>query len=403
VADASNLIAQIDRATRRIADVFAQQCEHGAQTRTLPADMAACGQFIGDDALRIEQHGLHGIAAALRVLGAQSTDESRQLVGRLVAYTEACFGIPPTVKPPSDRRLSDTDNVIKIGELLYGLSFVSAAHADRNRLTRHLAEQLQRSLIDGRGWGYFIGDADVQLLPTAYALRGLAQHNYDVSSPKKFVLDSLQERQRTSGSTPADLTTTVACAYCLTFSSAAHLNEDIISRTFHSAWRALEPLFDEDVEQNLEYWRGRETHYVRVPWQLYLLALASEHSFLRFASFRAQRRLHAILNALQEARFRYPHSGRYMSSRTHAIAFDVLKAIRERAKRMTMLRLAYGVDRIRVLAGAKAVRYVAAAVALGLMVYSTYQWMQTGRVSELAPNFLASLLALILASARREP
>ena len=298
--------------------------------------------------------------------------------------------------------MGDTDNVIKLGELLYGLSFVSAVHVEGNRLARHIADQLQRSLIEGRAWGHFIGDAEVQLLPTAYALRGLARHNYNVTAPRKYILDHLAKKHHTLDASPADLTTAIACAYCLTFSNDASSHEETVSRIFQSAWRALEPLLDEDVEQNLEYWREKETHYVRVPWQLYLLALASEHRFWRFTSFRAQRRLRAILLALQQTRFRYPYSGRYMSSRTHAIAFDVLDAIRQRTRKLTMLPIAYGLDRIRTVVGARWVRWAAVALAIGLMAYSTLQWQKTGNLAELAPDFIASVVVLLLAWARRQ-
>jgi hypothetical protein len=68
-----------------------------------------------------------------------------------------------------------------------------------------------------------------------------------------------------------------------------------------------------------------------------------------------------------------------------------------------MLRFAYGLDRLRVVAGSRLVRFAAALLALGLIAYSTFQWQKTGRLAELAPNFLAAFIALILASARREP
>jgi hypothetical protein len=399
--NATNLVAEIDRAMRRISDVFAQQCGHGAQSKSLPAEMAACGQFVGTDAQQIEQHGLHGMAAALRVLGPQTSDECRALVVRLVTYCQACFGLHPTITLTAEQRVRDTDNVIKLGELLYGLSFVTAAHADRDRLIRHIAERLNASIVDGRGWGYFTGDSEAHLLPTAYALRGLAQHNFPITAPRTYILDHLQ---RTPNSSTADITTAIACAYCLTFSGARATNEEIaISKTFRAAWPSLEPLLEEDIEQNLEYSGHKATHYVRVPWQLYLLALASKYNFWRFASFRAQRRLHSVLGALQNAGFKYPYSGRYMSSRTYGIAFDALDEIRESAKRLVLLRFAYGLDRIRVVAGRRSIRIATGAIAVGLMVYSVYQWHKTGKLADLAPNFLASLLAFILASARREP
>lgn len=400
-SDGSKLATAIDEALQRITEVFLRQCTHGAQTKSLPGQFAACGQFIGEDASRIEQRGLHGIAAALRVLGPCPTEDCRHIVARLVNYCESSFQLHPTLRLEPDQRADDLDNVIKLGELLYSLSFVSASQADVTGLARHLANQLQASLVDNRGWGYFLKDKEPQLLPTAYATRGLAQSGFDVAGPREFILETLRSRVRHSGESSADLTTVVACAYCLTFVRAGGNQKNTVEEAFHSAWRSLEPLLGEDVEQNLEYWRARQTHYVRVPWQLYLLALAAEYSFWRFATFRAQRRLMTIVDALRSASFVYPYSGRYLSSRTNAIAYDALKAVRERVRGFTLLRLANGIDHLRVLAGSRPIRLIAGFSACILIVYSVSQWVKTGTASDLAPNFITGLVVLVLAAARR--
>ena len=129
-----NIVGDIDRSVQGIVELFTQQCEHGAQTESFPPEMATCGQFIGDEARNIAQYGLHGIAAALRVLGTQSSEECRLLVTRLVTYCEVLFQIHPSLTLAPEQRVGDTDNVIKLGELLYGLSFVSAVHAEQNKL-----------------------------------------------------------------------------------------------------------------------------------------------------------------------------------------------------------------------------------------------------------------------------
>ena len=76
----STLVDSIDDAVNHITKLFLQQCTYGAQTKALPSEFAACGQFIGEDAATIPQHGFHGISAALRVLGPCTSDECRALV-----------------------------------------------------------------------------------------------------------------------------------------------------------------------------------------------------------------------------------------------------------------------------------------------------------------------------------
>src|SRR5438128_570593 len=100
--------------------MFLHQCAYGAQTKRLRNEYAACGQFIGGNAEAIEQHGLHGISAALRVLGPCPSDECRSIVRRLVSYCEAAFKVDDNLHLASDMDLrgDDKQNVIKIGELL---------------------------------------------------------------------------------------------------------------------------------------------------------------------------------------------------------------------------------------------------------------------------------------------
>jgi hypothetical protein len=395
-----NLIGQIDKALEHVTEVFLHQCTYGAQTKSLPPELAACGQFIGGDAEAIKQSGLHGISAALRVLGPCQSEECGQIVQRLVSFCEACFGINPEVPTRSDLDdRGDKENIIKLGELLYGLSFVATAQAECDRLVKHVAAKLVKSLVDNKGWGYFTDDTDPQLLPTAYAVRGLAQNGYDISAPRKFLLEGLTVRGRASA---ADLTTVVACAYCLTFCRNSDTQDMTLRSAFRMAWRSLEPLLAEGIEQNLEYWRGKDTHYIRIPWQLYLLALASEYSLWRFAAFRAQRRIHAVINAVRSDSFKYPYSGRYLSSRTNSVAYDVLSAIRDRVRHFVLLRLAYVIDYARVSAGSRFARVVVGLLAAGLIFYSIQQWwMHVGTVGDLAPHFVYGFIMLLLAWARR--
>jgi hypothetical protein len=397
----STLVDSIDDAVNHITRLFLQQCTYGAQTKALPSEFAACGQFIGEDAATIPQHGFHGISAALRVLGPCTSDECRALVQRLVSYCEACFGIHPTLTLERNDLVDDTENVIKLGELLYALAFVPAAQVE-NRLVRHVAKRLREAAIDNKGWGYFIGESIPQLLPTAYALRGLAKHGYDVNFAREFILNALRTGGQSEHSSASDVTTAIASIFCITFSSESSAEQTAELREhFASAWRALESLMGEDVEQNVEYWHGSETHYVRIPWQMYLLSLASQLSFWRFASFRSQTRLRALVESVRSDSFGYPYSGTHLSSRTNSIAYDILTIIRGNLRRFFALRVGYLIDRTRVIAGSRPVRVLASLIAAVIILYSIGQWWTKAEAADLAPKFVASILVWMLAVGRR--
>jgi len=398
-----SLIGRINEAQQRVIELFLRQCKYGEQTKRLPEGFAACGQFVGGQAEAIPQFGLHGLSAAVRVLGPCQSEDCRATVPQIVSYCEACFEANPKVHLETNLhvRQDDKRNVIKLGELLFGLWFITTAQAERDQLIGHIATLLQDSLIDGRGWGYFLGDKVAELLPTAYAVRGLAQNGYDTDAPRRFLLENLTARKHSANSSTADLTTAVACTYCLSFCpSAPGVPDSVLKETFLSVWPPLEPLLAEDIEQNLEYW-GELTYYVRIPWQLYLLALASEYSSWRFAGFRAQRCLNRVVDALRLGSFKYPYSGTYLSSRTHSIAYEVLAEIKERTRHLLWLRVAYFIDSIRVFIGSRAVRRLATILALLAISYAVWLWAETGKVSDLAPNFVSGIVILLLAWGRR--
>ena len=404
--DNLKLREQIEQSKAHVTELFLRQCTYGEQTKKLQnPQLAGCGQFIGANAAGIKQSGLHGMAAALRVLGDCDREECRAIVRRLVSYCEASFNIGTTSPLPNefDVKAEDKENTIKLAELLYGLSFVTTAQADSGTLIEAIAKRLNQSIIGDQGWGYFIGDKNPELLPTAYAIRGLARNGYDTTNPRKFLLDTLSRRAQSSTASHADLTTVIACAYCLTFApNVEAVQKPILREAFLSVWPFTEPLLEEDIEQNVEYWRGDDTYYVRIPFQLYLLALASEYSQWRFAGFRAQHRLKCILVALRSNSFKYPYSGIYLSSRTNSIAFDALTDIRERIRNLTWLSIWSGIDSFRVFAGRLVVRRIGASLAACLIVYACWKWLIAGwDLSELAPELLASFLAVMLASGRR--
>jgi hypothetical protein len=74
------------------------------------------------------------------------------------------------------KRMDDDskNNVIKLGELLFGLSFVSPAHANTAPLVGRLTQQLSQAVVRNNGWGYFLSDMHQNCFRPRSAIRGLA-------------------------------------------------------------------------------------------------------------------------------------------------------------------------------------------------------------------------------------
>jgi hypothetical protein len=397
-------IGDIESAQRAIAKRFIVECGSGPQVLSLPADMKACGQFLGSGS---PQRGLHGTAAAIRVLASDGRSPARQLVPQLIAYVGDRDNIESklsggTVLTKQLQR--DSQNVIKLSELLFALSFVERAVAPTDTLKADLATRLQNGMIDRRGWGYFLSSGpEPELLPTAYAVRALASHDYDVSAPVEFIVNSLRvPPHQTTAFARTDVSVRVLGLYTLGFlkNQEELVNQSLLKELFLPIWRSLERVFYDDLEQNIEYSVSAEHFYLRIPYQLYLMGLAAKLApFRSFASHAMQRRLKSVLNAVESPEgFVYPHSGHFVSSRTNAILYDVLLTIKEEIPRHSaFLFPAYSLNQVRRFLNSPLVVWAGYLLAIGLMVASTYSWLAAGmHLSDLAPHFLSWAVVFIL-------
>jgi len=313
---------------------------------------------------------------------------------------------PTSVREQIER---DDANVIKISEVLFALKFVDGAVFDTGALRTRLADVLLAGMINPNGWGYFLDrrNGEPQLLPTAHAVRALAEHGYQVEQPIKYLLGALIMKSSGDAATRADVSVRVFCLYVLSFIRNAETIDggDGLPRVFTSIWRQLESLLDNDIEQNIEYSRDREHYYVRVPWQLYLLALAAKLApKRRFASRAAQARLKSILTAVNSpVGFTYPHSGLRVSSRTNAILYDVFSAIEKQLERTYQVLLvpAQAIDLLRTFLSSRWVRFAAVLGSLVVIILSLYSWYNRGGdIGELAPELLAGFLLLLITAGK---
>ncbi len=402
---------QILKAKDTLANEFIRVASGVATTEVEQQDQdaAAVGQHMPGTS---NQRGMHGTAAAIRVLADSSVDEASTYTKRLVHYVENRRQIESAFEPPhiDERVLNENDrNVIKISEVLYSLSIVPTGTAS----TEQLKQRLARTLLDGHslgsGWGYYI-DAnadDTALLPSAFAVFALSANGYDVKQDIEYL-----RRQMTQGdgATQTDISVQVFVLYVLCYMKNAPDPDKALSKAFRQLWERLAPLLVQDLESNIEYVDPRSEYvrasYVRVPWQLYLIACSAKMSaYRRFASARAQRRLQSILGSITTSGgLIYPHSGTDLSTRTNAILYEVLDRLRtELNVRRLPLKPFELYDRTREFLSSKPATYLVRLIVLMLMGFAVRNWLRSPghELGALAPEFISSFLLIIL-TARKD-
>jgi hypothetical protein len=397
----------LETARRQIAERFVDQCSRGPQVKTLSADIKACGQYLGEATW--PQRGVHGTAGVIRVLAEDGQPEARNLLPQLVRYLEHRKANEEQV-PSFDRAwlanqlTRDNANVIKISETLFGLDFVPTAVYPTEAFRNELASRLMTGAVNSRGWGYFLDRrGEPQLLPTAHAVRALARHGYPVDHPVDFMLKALKSPNgATKGISRADISVQVFCLFVLCFTKTERplVAREQLKDLFVPLWHRLESLLSDDIEQNIEYSRNGDSYYVRVPWQLYLIALSCCLAPMRaFASQAVQGRLRFIVKVVgSRDGFVYPHSGGQASSRTNAILYDVFSETLHQLKSASpLLRVAHWADKVRKALNSRIAALVGYVLAVSLMVVSTVAWyLRRGTLEDLAPNFVAWFVLLLL-------
>lgn len=386
---------EIESARVKIADLFIQQCKFGAQTTNLPQGQAACGQFLGAPAKA--QRGAHGVAAAVLVLSKFGTPEANELVQRMLKYVE-CEWLGTLPHPDN----LDSYNVIKIAETLHALCQIKRGVGSVDAISKNLADKLGNSKKGGTGWGYFTDSPDGQTdeLPTAFALRALECYGAsDLDSITKTLFETVKDAaNKQKGEKTSDIYVHIFSLFVLAFhrSQSNVVPQAELKRLFRIFWRRLS-VIREDVEQNLEYWKGdSKSRYVRVPWQLYLLALAAKLAPKQvLTSVAAETRLDSLVSEVQEkGSFRYPHSGDLPSSRTNAILYEVLQIVETERANSHWIPLFRNWNKFIALCNSRAIFWVAVMI----IAFSMFQWFNATQrtIAELAPNLLASFLLWLL-------
>jgi len=403
---------RIAETRRKIAERFIHQCVEGAQSKVLPGEMSACGQHLGDP--DNQQRGLHGTAAALSVVAQGRDTLSRGLAAGLVDYVRERreAELSQALNPRDVVRITahldrDERNVVKIAEVVFALSRVERGAVPTEATIQPLRDALENGRAESRGWGYFLGSPSLDVIPTAFAVRALASLGIVRPEPIEFLLTVAEAKAPVQAIPEGDIFAQVLALYVLVFSrSDGHLVNDRprLVRAFDELWSRLEGLFGFDLEANIEYQDRADHHYVRIPWQLYMLAMAAElRPLFRLAGVTAQRRIDAIDAAARSpVGFVYPHSGKVASARTNGILYEAFAFVESGLRKNVAWHWPfYAFDAIRRVATSRAVVRSARVIALVFIVYSVYHWLANlGDLKDVAPNFVAAAALAVLALQR---
>jgi len=401
---ADQLLKRIDNAKDQIRKLFFKQCAHGQQTISLPDPAAACGQCL--NVLGSFQRGLHGTAAAIRVLGGDTSQETVALVSRMVEYIRKRDVYEPD-KLLKCRR--DDNNVVKMSEAVIALKRIPAA----SDVVAQLAKRLRSGFTLGQGWSWFLDDQGApEPFPTAFACYALScvGSGTEVDGARQYLMEYLRQNgpKNGSGKRHADTMTDVFCLYVMTALTAGHTKSEereFLRETFDQIWHRLEPLLGDDFELNIQYLDGGRTHYVRIPWQPYLLALASHYRVHRgFSSQAAQTKLAHILDMVKNDSYLYPYSGKFLSSRTYAILYEALEMIHRNIENRQMLSLFLLWDCAVRLMRSKPARYLVFVLVTFTLAYVGYRWyVIRGQedYSAIFGNIIAAWLLYVLSWAQR--
>jgi hypothetical protein len=394
----------ISNRLRKISELIVEQTEHGAQTKIIQKikpNYYSLGQFLKE--LKRTQRGIHGSATALRVL---ADSDKNNLINGLTRYLEERKEIEEQITDNSEKidesKLArDSQNTIKLSEILYSLKFVKAGSANTESLITNIAAKIKNSAIEGEaGWGYYLDkQSEVELLPSAFAILGLYVNGFKMERAVENIKIQLKSAEIDS---PTKFAIVVFCLYAL-LNGVNELDKNrteyqlILNRIWKSPYCSLKDL----QEQNIEYWVDTHHDYVRIPWQFYLLAITSEISPEKFYTLSSQRLLSQIVC---QDEFRYKYSGPYISTRTNAILYVTLSQIQENIRGSVWHRLLLFIDQIRSVIGSVAAKYILILLGLLAMAISVFRWLSSRKadLSELAPELLAGFIFGLIALGKKK-
>lgn len=390
----------------KIKDMFLEQVQKGKQSKSLNNDnLLACGQFLSY--LDSNQRGLHGTAAALRVISHYERDDTcKNVVKSLLEYVKSFIEVEKGLDSTNEKSaIIDDNNIIKKAELLYSLSFIRRGTADCDDLIKKIAKELKGNQINSESWTFFINSEnkdDADIIPTAMSVLALHANNCDGYKAGRIFLSNEVNKIiiKDKIKDPETFSKIVLALYVLVFTANGELEtkEREYRTILKKIWSSNFAFMKSDIEQNIEYPYNTRHFYVRIPWQLYLLAISNKLSYRYSAKVYYFSRLNSILEQTNEDGFKYLHSGKHISSRTNAILFDIIEQIKRDRKNILAIFILNFFDKMLNFLRKKYVKYFFNFIGLAIIIGSFCLWRGEGRdlLTDLTPAFVASFAVYLL-------
>ncbi|MCO6003394.1 hypothetical protein NE236_00180 [Actinoallomurus purpureus] len=312
-------------AMERIEEHFRDLLENGAQAAGLPEGCYAAGQYLIPHS--INQRGLYGTSAAVLALArsARSPDRIRLIEG-ILRYIADRRSIEISLAQSGEemsalttRLAQEWRTAFKCADLLYALSAAPAVVNGREHLLNKVLARIQQARSATGGWAADLDSCgEVDPLATASIVRGLSAAGAPVDDTDLELVRRYAHDER-NGS-----------IYVRVFCLFALLETGDRGEELYALWKELleklTPRLRDRAEANYEFTLGNHYHYVRVPWQLYLLSCTSLLSPLRIVFNRHIRTvlLDSIAAVNSAEGYVYASSGHMRSTRTYSILMDTL-------------------------------------------------------------------------------
>lgn len=390
-------IEKISIAKEAICKTVLNQVEEGEQSKSLP-DAYACGQFL--KVPTTIQRGLHGTAAAIRVLAGFDSTYNEQ-IKKLLVYLENIESFEKKDEM-SDGLGRNLNNIIKNSEILFALSYVHSGTANTENLKEIISTKLFESRNNDCGWPYFVDieeDSDMYFTSSVYL--ALRSHNYNkLQNTKDFLIEKLKKYKKEN--IPDPTTFSKLCFIVYTFvkfkeHTKSKETKKLLIEVFNKLWKSEFCVINSDFEQNIEYPGKQKHYYVRIPWQLYLLAVANSLVPRYFAQRKSISRFNSIIKSIiEENGFIYKQSGKNISSRTYAILFETLSTIEETFKLSWKFYLFNIYDWILNFFNNKRFKNIVSIIGTILIIFVLYISFKNDMINiqNIGPSIIASLLII---------
>ena len=389
----------INKSQIEIEKLFYLQVENGQQSASINnPNASACGQFLKE--YHREQRGIHGTSAALYVLSHSHDQSQKVTIPKLFHYITNRQNIETNItnNQMDASIIRDSKNIIKIGEILNSLSNINTGIVPKDNYVQQLLNELTSFKKNRDGWGYFTDspERDAELLPTIFAIKGILSIQSADDDAVRFVARECLNKINSNTIDNTSYAIVILGIYTLSFydlANVAGLNfKEIVSKLFSKNPMSL----SEGNEMNIEYWYGEKHEYIRIPWQIYLIALAAKYSPIQFSKLVTQERLKELVGSTLNAGFKYVYSGPYISSRTNYIIYECLSHVKQNLKSKLLYDVLYFIDQIREFLGKSGVRYLIKFLIIVLFGYSLYLWRNSTTEREKLNNIATEVINFAL-------